>query len=211
MKQINNIILVMGLILGALFITSCEKSAVDDDLIPRIQLTEVETNALLYMYEEEKLARDVYRFSYEKYGLPIFNNISNSEQNHLEAVTYEMNRFGVDNPFDEVEGSFQNPDLMMLYKELIDQSSESLPSALVVGATIEDLDIKDLLEAKSQTDNSFLTQMYDNLQCGSENHLRSFMSQLQVASTSYEPQFISSELFETVLSSPHTSCGFGGR
>ncbi len=211
MKAIINIILVSVLTLGTLLITSCEKSAVEEDLIDQVQLTQDEINTLFYMYEEEKLARDVYRFSYRQYGIPIFNNISNSEQNHLEAVAYEMNRFGVQNPFDEIEGNYQNPDLRMLYEQLKDQSGESFISALLVGATIEDLDIKDLLEAKSQASDRFLTQLYENLQCGSENHLRSFMSQLQVASTSYEPQYISSELFDTILSSPHTSCGVGGR
>lgn len=41
---------------------------------------------LLYMREEEKLARDVYITLYEKWGIPVFNNISNRESDHNDLI-----------------------------------------------------------------------------------------------------------------------------
>ena len=50
-----------------------------------VQLTEAEENHILYMREEEKLARDVYLTLYELWGAEIFANISESEQQHMDA------------------------------------------------------------------------------------------------------------------------------
>ncbi len=48
--------------------------------------TNSDTAGLLYMREEEKLARDVYDYLYEKWNAIIFDNISNSEQIHMDRV-----------------------------------------------------------------------------------------------------------------------------
>ena len=49
-------------------------------------ITEEESEALIFMREEEKLARDIYISFYKTYGLRIFNNISKSEQQHMNAI-----------------------------------------------------------------------------------------------------------------------------
>ena len=41
-------------------------------------------------------------------------------------------------------GEFSNPDFVTLYKQLVEKGSQSLMDALLVGATIEDLDLYDL-------------------------------------------------------------------
>jgi hypothetical protein len=51
-----------------------------------------EKNALITMREEEKLAHDVYVTLYAEWGLPIFQNISQSEQTHTEAVKALIDR-----------------------------------------------------------------------------------------------------------------------
>lgn len=49
---------------------------------------------LLYMREEEKLARDVYITLYEKWGIPVFNNISNRESDHNDLLRV-INALGI--------------------------------------------------------------------------------------------------------------------
>ncbi|MDC7124090.1 MAG: DUF2202 domain-containing protein [Spirochaetales bacterium] len=51
-------------------------------------LSEKEKENLIFMAEEEKLARDVYLGLYDKWNLPVFKNIANSEQMHMDAVTF---------------------------------------------------------------------------------------------------------------------------
>lgn len=49
-------------------------------------ISEQEKNGLIQMREEEKLARDVYKTLWEKWGNQIFSNIAQSEQTHTDAI-----------------------------------------------------------------------------------------------------------------------------
>lgn len=49
-----------------------------------ITLDQQEKDAILYMREEEKLARDVYEFLYAKWNVNTFGNIRRSEQTHMD-------------------------------------------------------------------------------------------------------------------------------
>ena len=60
-----------------------------------------ETADLLYMREEEKLARDLYLAFYDRYGLPAFSNIAAAEQRHMDAVRYVLEGYGLVDPAGE--------------------------------------------------------------------------------------------------------------
>jgi hypothetical protein len=137
-------------------------------------LSAAEAEALQYMREEEKLAHDVYVTLYEQWGLPIFQNISQSEQTHTEAVKALLERYGVADLASETAGVFNNPELQSLYTNLIARGSQSLAEALKVGAAIEELDILDLQERLAQTDNADIEQVFNNLLQGSNKHLSAF-------------------------------------
>ena len=68
--------------------------------------------------------------------------------------------------------------MQTLYDTLVEQGKYSLLDALMVGATIEDLDIKDLQEFSSQIDNEDILLVYSNLERGSRNHMRSFIKNI---------------------------------
>lgn len=65
---------------------------------------------------------------------------------------------------------------------------------------MEDLDIYDLSELLDETDNPDII-VYENLSKGSRNHLRAFVSQIESNNVEYEPQYISQELYDQILSS----------
>ncbi|MCK5155711.1 MAG: DUF2202 domain-containing protein [Spirochaetales bacterium] len=159
-----------------------------------------EYNGLILMREEEKLARDVYMELGDIWGIRIFTNIANSEQTHMEAVLTVMETYGIDDPIlDDTRGLFTNPELADLYDQLIEKGSASLTDAFIVGAIIEDLDIKDLRVLLSETDKENITRMYENLEKGSENHIRSFVRQIEINGSSYEAQFITAEELAEIL------------
>jgi hypothetical protein len=103
---------------------------------------------------------------------------------------------------DNPPGVFSDPGLQQAFDQLFAQGSQSLIDALVVGATIEDLDIHDLEVALSRTDNEDLSIVYQNLWKGSRNHLRSFVGLLEANGVTYEPQYISQEEFDAIVDSP---------
>ena len=139
-------------------------------------LSTSETDALITMREEELLAHDVYIQLYSQYKIPVFNKISKSETQHSEAIGTLLLKYGIaDLAANHVAGVFVNSGLQALYTNLMAQGSTSLNSALSVGATIEDLDINDLHNhIAADVDNQDILFVFDNLEKGSRNHLRSF-------------------------------------
>jgi len=54
--------------------------------LPIEAISAAEQADLLHMFEEEKLARDVYRVLGQVWSLPVFANIAESEQSHMDLV-----------------------------------------------------------------------------------------------------------------------------
>lgn len=196
-------LLLFAILLTSISFTSCEDSSVDNETI---SLTENEKTNLQFMREEEKLARDVYIHFDEKYDLNIFNNISTSEQYHMDAVLEIMEKYELDDPSSSELGVFSNASLQELYDDLISKGNVSLVEALKVGATIEDLDIKDLDESLGATSKDDIINMYELLKCGSSNHLRGFVEQLVTRDENYSPQFISQETYDEIINGVHEHC-----
>ena len=172
--------------------------------LPYEDLSVAEEGDLLWMREEEKLARDVYLAMDDIWGMRIFSQISWSEQSHMDALYALVDKYGlVDSVGDNAPGVFTDPDLQLLFNDLLAQGSQSIVDALVVGATIEDLDIYDLEGALARADNLDLRTVYQNLQKGSRNHLRSFTGVLEANDVVYEPQFLSPADFEEIVNSSH--------
>lgn len=127
-------------------------------------LTEEQAAGLVFMANEEKLAHDVYTAFAERYGVPIFSNIAESEAMHQQAVTVVLERYGLeDTAIGLPAGEFSDPMIASLYDTLIEQGSASLEEAIAVGVLIEETDIADLesrladlvtsaLELESSTD-----------------------------------------------------------
>lgn len=173
------------------------------DALPKQEIDVSEKNGLQRMYEEEKLARDVYFEMNRVWGLQIFANIGRSEQKHMDGVEMVLKRYGVEYPADRESGEFHSNEMAKLYSMLTKKGALSLIEALTVGATVEDLDIKDLQVLIKRTDNQDIAMIYRNLMKGSRNHLRSFTRQLRKVGVEYEPQYLSVEEVNRILSSGH--------
>ncbi|WP_459202637.1 DUF2202 domain-containing protein [Methanococcus sp. CF] len=179
-------------------------------MYPVEELSSEEIDGLILMREEEKLARDVYLELYDLWGQQIFLNIANSESTHTNAVKLLLDKYNLTDPVtDDTRGVFTNQDLAELYNTLVEKGSVSLVDALTVGATVEDLDISDLQKLNEISDNQDITAVYDNLEKGSRNHLRSFTRVLERNGGTYEPQYISeSEYNEIISSDMETGSGY---
>lgn len=173
-------------------------------LNPSDNITDAEIELLNFMREEEKLARDVYIFLYDQYGVAVFNNIARSEQQHMGGLLCLLDYYELDDPASDEYGVFNNDDLQALYNSLIDLGQNSLEDALTVGATIEDVDIQDLLESLELTDNPAIITVLENLTCGSRNHLRAFVGLLD---GNYTPQYITQEMYDDIIGSDPETCG----
>ncbi len=142
------------------------------------RITKQQRSDLKFMFQEEKLARDVYIALGEMWEHRTFLNIQNAEQTHMNAIKRLMKKYHVHIPVDEnALGEFKDKDLQALYKDLIDQGSESLKNALEVGVLIEETDIDDLKERRKGTPKD-IRRVYNRLLRGSYKHLDAFNNAL---------------------------------
>ena len=163
-------------------------------------LSEEERAGLIYMREEEKLARDVYINFYQQYGLRPFRFISRSESVHMRAVLFLLNRYGIEDPVgDNGIGVFTNEELENLYNQLIEQGSVNEIEALKVGAAIEEIDILDLINHINEADNADIRFIYSRLLRGSGHHLRAFVWNLHIRGIEYEPQYLDEDLYRRII------------
>ncbi|MEJ5261335.1 MAG: DUF2202 domain-containing protein [Ignavibacterium sp.] len=158
--------------------TSLQKS-IDNSLVSTeagYDLSQEEIDGLIHMRLEEKLARDVYTTLGNTWNYKVFLNIKVSEQAHMEAVKRLLVKYGIDDPItnDEV-GVFPDPQFQALYDQFVLQGSVSAYEAFMVGKTIEELDIADLLnQLTNVVDNPDIIRVYQNLKNASESHLAAF-------------------------------------
>lgn len=170
--------------------------------LPIEPLSNDELTSLSFMREEEKLARDVYITLYSKWSVNIFNNISSSEQTHMDAVLLLLKKYNLTDPVgSNAVGVFNNATLQNLYNQLVAQGNNSVLDAYKVGATIEDLDIFDLKNTLLNNDNQDIKLVYDMLTKGSRNHMRSFYKNILNTGGSYTPQYITQAEFDAIINS----------
>lgn len=148
-------------------------------------VNEAETAGLLFMREEEKMARDVYTYLYGKYKLPVFLNISKSENAHMSAVLRLITAFKITDNSTNDPGVYTNTRIAELYLKLIEMGNVSLIDALKVGVLIEQTDISDLQKELLPVENTSVKTVYTNLTAGSNAHLKAFVYNLKIQGVTY--------------------------
>ncbi|WP_370477529.1 DUF2202 domain-containing protein [Tamlana flava] len=216
-KNLNSIITGIILALSFSFLYACneEDNSIDlnENSINELNnnlnaqvLNDSDKEALLFMLEEEKLARDTYTFLDNIWSINQFANIKNSEQSHMGAVENLLVQYGIDYEILPA-GQFANKALQDFYDQFISDGSKSITNALQIGATIEDLDIVDLQEYIDATSNTSLIAVFENLKCGSTNHLRAFLKGIENLGDTYTPQFLSVDIYNSIINATNQKCG----
>jgi len=149
--------------------------------LPSAPATPGEIQWLVYMREEEKFARDVYQFLYERWKARVFERILSSEERHFSSVGVLLARYAVPDPVTKDEpGIFTDAKLAALYKDLTAKGGLSLKDALEVGVLIEKADIEDLEKALLVAEKTDIKRVFTNLLNGSYNHLDAFETNLEL-------------------------------
>jgi hypothetical protein len=142
-------------------------------------ITQTDAVNILFLKQEEKLARDVYQNLYAKWGHMTFKNIAVSEQRHMNAVDGLIVRYNLTDTTPAGTGKFSIPEIQALYVELIEKGNLSLEDALEVGVAIEEMDIADIKEMLAATKERAISRVLNNLLQGSFNHLAAFENALE--------------------------------
>ena len=139
-------------------------------------LTAEQEASIFFMYQEEKVARDVYITLGEIY--PDENTCASSqlsEQRHIDSVEGLCDKYGIstEGVNEEEVGNFVLEELQGLYDQCVSDGQASLLAALHVGELIELTDITDLEEASVGMPADVQT-VFSNLKEGSLSHLDAF-------------------------------------
>ena len=160
---------------------NCPRGPQQNQPVVVLPATAEEIASLTYMREEEKFARDVYRFLFEKWNYAEFDRIATAEQQHFANIGTLLTRYNIPDPAaTDTPGVFANPKLTELYGQLTAKGANSLKDAIEVGVTIEKADIDDLSAAIETATKYDIKRVYTNLMQASFNHLDAFESALEL-------------------------------
>ncbi len=162
-------------------------------------LSEREKEGLSFIWEEEKLARDIYMAFYDKNNLNIFKNLMESEKNHMDQAKGMIDKYGLQLPEKDEVGVFENKTLEDIYSQLLADGQKSDIEALKAAATYEEISIRDLEKEISASKMEDIRIVYQGLLAGSRKHLRSYVSNLQDLGIKYTPQILSKDEYNEIL------------
>ena len=172
--------------------TETHGSGLDLESYPSVTLTDKQKYALAYMWNEEKLAYEVYSELNKVQPQKQLENIATrSEIKHIQMVEdlvqkYDINITNLDTyevKYSEAElralpvGTFGVEPIQALYNTLYDKGIKSGQDALEVGCMVEVTDVNDLIDyiAIAQEINATdIVDTFDKLKAGSYNHYWSF-------------------------------------
>ena len=153
----------------------------NQDVLKVRQLSDEQKEIIYEIYEEEKLARDVYKTLGEIYPEEnTFANIQLSEQVHMDAVKKLCDKHDIEIIVSDETGNFTIKELqeffISVYDKFVTYKEGSLLEALEVGREIELMDIEDLTEALKTDMPIDVQRVFNNLMIGSGHHLDAFTS-----------------------------------
>lgn len=129
---------------------------------------------LKMMFEEERMAHDLYIALGEKWRSRKFDNISRAETRHNSLVAAQLDRLGVERPDASVSGKYADPEIQKLYDSWLEQGMKTQADAFRVGAELERRDIADLEKSLAATNDQEVREVYGRLLAGSKKHLAAF-------------------------------------
>lgn len=218
MKRIITAVVMLAALGVMTSMTSCRKE--NTNVVPDTTNTitqpqnasDYEKERLLFLREEEKMARDVYQTLYAQWSnLNFLSNITSSEQKHMDAVKGLLDTYGIEDPVgNNAVGIFTNTEIQKLYDDLTHKGLQSEMDAIEVGLTIEDMDIYDLQVSLQSITQNDITTIFNNLMKASKNHMREFYSQYTSRGGTYTPQYITQQEYDEIVSTPKEHGGGNG-
>lgn len=162
-------------------------------------LSSREKEGLIFIWEEEKTARDLYTSLYEKDKLSIFSDLARSEQSHMDQAKAIIDKYALTIPGKDERGVFQNQTLQKIHDELLAKGLSSDQDALKAAATFEEISIIDLEKELNATHAEDVLAMYQGLLAGSQKHLRSYVTDLKDWGFEYDPRYLGKDEFEKIV------------
>ena len=157
---------------------SQEDSAINEEEVTTDSTVDSSTLAemLTFIFQEEKLAHDLYVQLASTSGAQQFQNVLNSESTHISLVQGLLTTYNIVDPtVGLAEGEFLDQDLQALYDSLLASGSVDRAGAIAAGIAVEEKDIADIEVMLASDLPSDVVSVLERLLSGSQNHLAAFL------------------------------------
>ncbi|OFY89892.1 MAG: hypothetical protein A2266_08630 [Bacteroidetes bacterium RIFOXYA12_FULL_40_10] len=178
-------------------------SFITTNLCPAFDTTaDLTANEIEFLYavrEDEKLARDVYTYFFDKFELTPFSRIAKAEANHIAAVEKLFYFYSITYPAVGPAGEFKDGDRKAYYDNLIAKGVTAL-EAYKATAYLEEKDVADYTKVLETIQNANIKMVIENLLKGSVNHLKASVRQIYALNGTYAPAFLTQEKYDEIIS-----------
>lgn len=148
------------------------------------------------LMQEEQLARDVYQLATEKYQMHVFDCKVNAEASHWDMLkAYSKEPLAAMPEYGQIRDSA----FAASFADLKIMVNSSVAEALQAGAMIEETDIHVLETNLVVATDEQLRQLLQNLINASEQHLRSFLVEMNASGVPYTPTMLTEERINTIM------------
>jgi len=168
------------------------------------ELSFEEIDELNFIYDEERLAHDIYSELSDRWELSIFESIAESEKRHFEYLLMIYEKYDLPVPRN-FNGFYNYPELNAMYDLFFEGGAMTLEGSLTLAANFEEYNIADLKIYIHHTQNVDLILVYNSLLEGSKNNLRVIYRNLKIHGFDYKPAILDKSHFNQIMEELNTN------
>ncbi|HMQ78186.1 MAG TPA: DUF2202 domain-containing protein [Ignavibacteria bacterium] len=161
----------------------------------------------LKLYQEEKLAYDLYGEFYERWSLGVFNKVQQREAKHVWCVERIMDNYGFDYNTNTIAGSYPDRDIQKIYDDLTVKGCISDLAALEAAAYIKEKHISQLRERIRYQEDEYVVKVIFLMESAAQSHLRAFVKSIRLSGSDYSPVFLTDDEFSRIMETDKTIAG----
>ncbi|HWA06428.1 MAG TPA: DUF2202 domain-containing protein [Ignavibacteria bacterium] len=171
--------------------------------------SEIKNNRELFLklYQEEKLAYDLYGEFYERWSLGVFNKVQQREAKHVWCVERIMDNYGFDYNTNTSAGSYPDRDIQKIYDDLTVKGCISDLAALEAAAYIKEKHISQLRERIRYQEDEYIVKVIFLMESAAQSHLRAFVKSIRLSGSDYNPEFLTDDEFSNIMDSDKSIAG----
>lgn len=155
----------------------------------------------LKIYQEEKLAYDLYGEFYERWSLNVFNAVQQREAKHVWCVEKIMDNYGFKHTANINTGTYQDKEVQKIYDELTVKGCISDLSALEAAAFIKEKHISQLRSRIQLQSDGYIIKVIFLIEKAAQSHLIAFVKSIRLSGSDYKPVFLSDDEFSNIMNS----------
>ncbi|MEO8513275.1 MAG: DUF2202 domain-containing protein [Ignavibacteria bacterium] len=153
----------------------------------------------LKLYQEEKMAYDLYGEFYERWSLSVFSKVQQREAKHVWCVERIMDNYGFKYKSNTKAGLYSDKEIQKIYDELSVNGCISDLAALEAAAFIKEKYIYELRESIRYQEDEYIVKVIFLMESAAQSHLRAFVNSIRLSGSDYNPVFLSEDEFSHIM------------